>query len=181
MPEHYFQKMNNQNPYADLVLDKIEFANTKDIFRYAAVLVGLEPDFDYEHYPYFLAYCGVIPNDSPDIGKFWNVWLATINRGIDTIGVCGLYSCGGEKDVAWIGYFGTVPEFRKQGVGLAMLEFMQDKARAAGFSRIAAYCDREPLDWYLKQGFEIWGMSGVEKILYAGCLGGETVVVKQIS
>ncbi len=157
---------------------KIQVVNTKDIHRFVPILTGLEGDFQTEHYPYFLTYCGILPEDKKDAGKYWKVWLATSTGRI--VGVCGLYQAKRVDEVMWIGYFGALPDYRGTGVGAQMLAFMEQKAKENGNKKIAAYCTKEPLEWYFKNGFRPWEMNDAEKLYYEDYLGGDFIVVKNL-
>lgn len=158
----------------------VQFVNTKDVFRFREVLTGLEGDFELEHYPYILTYCGIIQNPPKEANKYWKVWLAT--KGGLVTGICGLYSCYNVDDTAWIGWFGVLPEYRHKGFGCAMMHQMEQKAKEQGYHYIATYMYRDdgPAQWYQNRGFEVWAMTSVDKLRYDEYLGGDYVIRKNI-
>jgi hypothetical protein len=44
---------------------------------------------------------------------------------------------------------------RGRGIGRALIDFADTRARACGFEQLEFLCERERLDWYLRQGFTL--------------------------
>ena len=84
-------------------------------------------------------------------------WVAYAGTAI--VGAVGLYEEFGDADtVCWIGWFCTHPDFRRQGIGSALLDHAINIARSTGKHTIQCYtstrnADAQPL--YEKFGFNI--------------------------
>jgi GNAT superfamily N-acetyltransferase len=85
-------------------------------------------------------------------------WLAVNPKG-EVAGITGLYHDGGEKSIAWLGWFGVHPQHRRHGLGAMLLEFAVSEAKKRGFSILKLYSsfdENERASHYLfrKFGFQ---------------------------
>lgn len=139
-------------------MSNIAFFQSKNIRDYKEILTGLEPDFEREHWPYLLTWCGVIDNDPGDLGKYWQVWLIETQNQV--VGVCGLYSFKhNDNSELWLGWFGVLPPYRGRGIGEEAVRWMEHCGRRAGAGKILSYISPgdQPLKFYQKNGFEDTG------------------------
>ena len=139
-------------------MTEICFFQSKNIKDYKSILVGLQPDFDQEHWSYLLTWCEVIDPDPADFGKYWKVWLVETQGRI--VGICGLYSLK-HKDNSelWLGWFGVLPQYRSNKIGQAAIQYMEAEGRRAGAQKLMSYISpgEQPLKFYTNNGFEDTG------------------------
>ncbi|MBI4087885.1 GNAT family N-acetyltransferase [Candidatus Kaiserbacteria bacterium] len=70
-------------------------------------------------------------------------WLAT--QGNKVVGLTGLYTKVDEpKERAWLGWYGTAPESRGQGLGRRLLEWTAAKAKELGHTSLSLYTTTDP-------------------------------------
>ena len=62
------------------------------------------------------------------------------------VGISGIYSDPADHANAWLGWFGILPEFRRQGLGSEALRLFEQKAREDGFVYTRLYTDRDHND-----------------------------------
>lgn len=69
-------------------------------------------------------------------------WL--VYEGDNLIGISGIYDYPelGEKDTAWLGWFGVLPEFRGGGYGKAILLETLSRAKDMGYKRLRLYSSK---------------------------------------
>ena len=67
-----------------------------------------------------------------------------------------------QLDTLWLGWFGIIPEYRFQKLGNNVIDFLKEKAREIGATKIMSYVGSEgkPLTFYKRNGFEITGTVG---------------------
>lgn len=132
----------------------ITFHQSKNIKDYRSILSGLQDEFGKEHYSYIYTWSGLTENDPEDIGKYWEVWL--IKSDEKTIGICGLYSLyHNDNKELWLGWFGILPEHRRQGIGKITLDFMEHTGRQVGCQTLSTYVSSDhAFKFYTSNGFE---------------------------
>lgn len=91
-------------------------------------------------------------------------WVATKSKkSHDVAGITGLETkVGDPDDVAWLGWFGVVPEHRGKGYGRALLKKTISKARLIGFEKLRLWTTTAPeeiaaQDMYEEFGFRLTG------------------------
>lgn len=91
-------------------------------------------------------------------------WIATKSKkSHDVAGITGLETkVGDPDDVAWLGWFGVVPEYRGKGYGRALLKKTISKARLVGFDKLRLWTTTAPeeiaaQDMYEEFGFRLTG------------------------
>lgn len=66
-----------------------------------------------------------------------------IQNGEYYVGITGLYSHKEYPEDAWVGWFGILPAFRRQGYGLKAMEYIKQKAKRLGFKALRLYTDEQ--------------------------------------
>jgi len=61
-------------------------------------------------------------------------------------GITGFYTCAGDPDSAWLGWFGIRVGFRRKGLGTKALRAFEETAAARGFRFARLYTDAEDND-----------------------------------
>ena len=91
-----------------------------------------------------------------------NYWFATDENG-RVIGMTGLYlnrkTEPGDETV-WLGWFGVHPEYRRQGIGSALLEFTVNEAKRRGFKTMKIYTSTDENE---RQAHKLYESFGFEK------------------
>lgn len=133
--------------------ESISFYQSKNIHDYKAILAGLQEDFEMEHWPYILTWCGILDNDLEHMGKYWEVWLIEVDE--KKVGICGIYSLKRDTTEMWLGWFGVLKPYRRMGIGGVALEFMEIEASKAGCKRLISYISKgtQPLKFYKENGY----------------------------
>ena len=133
------------------------FYQSRDIQDFRPVIRGLAKEFDNEHLPAILEWCGYLDSDPEQEGMFWEIWL--VKEDSEAVGICGLYSLNKSTEELWLGWLGVLPSQRKKGIGNAILCFLFDKARSLGCKRIYCWTDKDKsaLGFYIKHGFQLLG------------------------
>lgn len=67
-------------------------------------------------------------------------WI--VRHGGENIGICGLYYYAADTESAWLGWFGILKEFRRQGFGSMALSRFEEEAERRGFKFCRLYTDR---------------------------------------
>ena len=70
--------------------------------------------------------------------KFW-----LIKKDGQYIGTAGIYYLPEDKESAWLGWFGVLPEFRRQGIGSIAIKHFEKVARERGFRYTRLYTNRD--------------------------------------
>lgn len=131
----------------------VQLIESRTIEDYAPVLRGL--DFEDSFPATMLRWCRLLPRN-PET-NCWFVRLVQL-RG-QVVGVCGLYTrfdC--PSDRAWLGWFGLLPEYRRSGIGSAVLERLEREARAWGCTSLWVFTGQENSagqSFYRRAGFEV--------------------------
>lgn len=132
----------------------IRLVKSRNLKHYRAILEGLVDDFGYIYYHAILSWCGFIDTKDPE--TYWKVWL--IKRSRTTVGICGLYSLK-KKDVRelWLGWFGILKQYRNNGIGVEVLQQLEETAKKAGAESVMAYvkANNKALDFYKRNGYRI--------------------------
>lgn len=124
---------------------------TRDISEYAKVLIDLQSEFNHDHYPGTLEWCGVAEKDENDLP--WYKWL--IRDDGEPIGICGLYELGYPSDTAWLGWLGIIANRRHLGFGSEVMRLLELEARCLAYKNLAVwiYSHQRPKNYYLRNGF----------------------------
>lgn len=95
----------------------------------------------------------------------WSLWPPKMTHlqywvAIDqdrVVGISGLYGWKSEPGVAWIGWTVVAPEFRRLGIGSALLDRVKHTAVLKGFHTLKVYTvPGEAVDrFYRAQGFDV--------------------------
>jgi GNAT superfamily N-acetyltransferase len=100
-------------------------------------------------------------------GKFRPVWKTYAARDADGrfIGLTGLYEDGKEAagEVAWLSWFGIMPEFRNKGYGTELLQWTMEQAVNLGYVYLKIYTYSNHGDacrLYEKNGFHLYKTLG---------------------
>lgn len=133
--------------------DRVEFLQTKNVHHHGPLFEGLQDVFDQEHWTSILTWCGVIPGDPSDFGKFWDAYVLEVHG--RTVGICGLYSHKlHDNSSLWLGWFGVLPQYRSMGIGKVAMEFMEVEARKAGGNMLFVHVqDEGAIRFYTRSGF----------------------------
>ena len=134
---------------------KLSIIQSKNINDYKPILEGLVGDFGHIYYHAILTWCGIINADWYKDNKYWQVYL--VKHDDNVVGICGLYShYENSIDELWLGWFGTIPEFRNKKIGQFALEWMIENSKSIGCSKIMSYVntDGKPLSFYYRNGFK---------------------------
>lgn len=78
-------------------------------------------------------------NNSEKYFDFLEYYL--IHNGEYYIGITGIYSHKEYPKDAWIGWFGILPPFRRQGYGTQAMYFAKERAKKKGFKSLRLYTD----------------------------------------
>lgn len=85
-----------------------------------------------------------------------NVYYLLFN-GIEYVGVSGVYSYNIDPKSAWLGWFGIIEKYRKQGYGSEALLQFEKTARENGYKFTRLYTDKYnndmALNFYKKRGY----------------------------
>ena len=83
-----------------------------------------------------LHWCGIGERANPLL--FWEVFLLRDNREI--VGVCGLYQMSETPaSLAWLGWFGIRPAFRRRGYGSSAIHSLADRTREMDCKELWVY------------------------------------------
>ena len=74
----------------------------------------------------------------------YEYWILSMN-GVH-IGISGIYSLKEEPQSAWLGWFGILPRYRKNGLGSEALSVFEEEARKRGFRFARLYTGRQNND-----------------------------------
>lgn len=132
-------------------MSKLQFVNTKDIYRFSPVLTHI-PELE-DLYEEILQYCDIIKMSHEDQGKFWRIWLATM--GGDVVGMLGIHCTKRVTTDVWITYFGMIPHRDTFDCDLQMLKFMEGEAKKNGFKRIIALAKLGDRDQFIHADYNI--------------------------
>ncbi len=77
------------------------------------------------------------------------------------IGVTGIYSYNEYPDDAWLGWFGILEEYRKNGYGGIVLDKTIELAKEKGYKKFRLYTDE-----YAKSAHKLYESRGLVKELY---------------
>ena len=64
-----------------------------------------------------------------------------VNNGLENIGIWGIYTVNNNPLEAWLGWFGVLPEYRKNGYGGKIFDIFENYAKENGFETIRLYTD----------------------------------------
>lgn len=67
-------------------------------------------------------------------------WICKDKKG-DVVGITGIYSYFEYPEDAWLGWYGVLPKYRKQGYGKEILLWTIEKAKEMGFKNFRLYTD----------------------------------------
>jgi ribosomal protein S18 acetylase RimI-like enzyme len=141
----------------DTITNSLEIIQTTDLIDFIPLLKELE--FGDKFSLAMLKWCGI--GQRNQLLAFWEVYLAKIEA--QTIGVMGLYQqVDSQNDVAWVGWFGIRPQFRRQGWGKIMIEQLKKYARQFGFQQLWVYTNSPNLaavSFYESSGFVKLGVA----------------------
>jgi len=113
---------------------------TKDIIEFIPLLKELE--FGDKFSLAMLKWCGIGKWD--ESLKIWEVYLAKLKT--ETIGIMGLYQyIDSPPGIVWVGWFGIRPNFRGQGWGTIMMEFLKEYALNFGFKELWVFTNDDNL------------------------------------
>src|SRR5260221_13963800 len=104
----------------------VELITTKEIDLFLPIMRELADDFGDRFLLSMLHWCGIGKRAKPLL--FWEVFLLRANREI--LGVCGLYQMSETPaSLAWLGWFGIRPAFRRRGYGSSAIHSLADRTR----------------------------------------------------
>lgn len=67
-------------------------------------------------------------------------WLLSVNG--EYVGISGIYSLAIDPSSAWLGWFGIIPRFQRQGFGRQAIMLYEERARQMGFKYARLYTGR---------------------------------------
>lgn len=71
---------------------------------------------------------------------YWISYDSDVDRPIGfPVGISGLYVEDADIESSWLGWFGVLPEFRRQRYGTRIINHYEDEARLAGFKYARLY------------------------------------------
>lgn len=118
-----------------------------------------EEDRQYFREVFGLMVKGVSLRHSPGFNRMVRLLPHFLYRidGIDS-GIGGLCEYENEENIAYLGWFGVIPEMRRRGVASAIIRHLSTLAKLYGYSELGTVTDsdssNEALKFYRKLGFE---------------------------
>jgi len=88
-------------------------------------------------------------------------WVA-LDKQNNVIGITGLYlddDFADKESTVWLGWFGVHPQYRRQGIGSALLEFAINEAKQRQYEVMKIYTTI-----YVSEAHKLYGKYGFEKM-----------------
>jgi RimJ/RimL family protein N-acetyltransferase len=137
----------------------VELITTKEIDLFLPIMRELADDFGDRFLLSMLHWCGIGKRANPLL--FWEVFLLRSNHEI--VGLCGLYKMSETPaSLAWLGWFGIRPAFRRRGYGSSTIHSLSDRTREMDCNELWVYTspsDEAARHFYTKLGFQLLGLA----------------------
>lgn len=94
----------------------------------------------------------LFPEYSAEVNYRESVEKITTNRyyllyiGDNCVGISGIYAYDVDPHSAWLGWFGILPQYRRNGYGSMALRLYENEARELGYTYARLYTDRDGND-----------------------------------
>lgn len=130
----------------------IKLIQSKNIYDYSEIMKNLKDDLGNELLWDILVWCGIINIDF-DKNNLWEIFI--IKNATHNIGISGLFTMNPSKDEIWLGWFGVYRQFRNNGLGSSVLDFLIKSARERGYKKMMVYTqnNNKATSLYLRKNF----------------------------